>query len=382
MGTQAQCQAKCEEDRDCEFFLWGQGSSGYYRCATFQACNDLATYEDGEVKVFRKHHARQATYVIAFEDRWCGDGALFDNCLMGHCLTNGYTTQARCEAQCNENADCNFIVWGWNPSGYYRCAGFKTCDQHSSYIDGDGTKVFKKPVSILTAAPTPAPTPPPTPAPTPAPTPLDCTPLNVGEICVSLDKGITTMLCGCDCKACSDWKTKGGTVRLDKPDCQFSDCLDFQGTSADKCSPAWPGQKGTCLADVNSNMSSWCRIPLPEGCTATTSQTPAPTPPPTDAPTEAPVETSEDCGCDKYRNGASSSSKKICMQKELEQGKKICRKPNNGNGGCTDDHVMCRNRCKCIDPHKRCTDTWCTNNCLHTGAQHCPPAFCRCSWKN
>merc|ERR1712151_466302 len=118
MGTKEKCQAKCEADRDCEFFLWGQGSSGYYRCATFQACNDVVTYEDGWVKVFSKPHMQKATYEIAFEDTWCDEathGEVFDNCCNKSftepcCFTNGKTTQARCEAQCNENEDCNFIV--------------------------------------------------------------------------------------------------------------------------------------------------------------------------------------------------------------------------------------------------------------------------------
>merc|ERR1712151_1015890 len=131
-------QAKCEANQNCEFMLWGQGSSGQYRCATFQACNARVPYEDGEINVYNKAHTLEASYVVAHADKWCADRKLFDNCLTEGCSTKGYTTQARCEAQCNENADCNFIVWGWNPAGsYYRCAGFKTCNNPVSYNDGD-----------------------------------------------------------------------------------------------------------------------------------------------------------------------------------------------------------------------------------------------------
>merc|ERR1711865_1192572 len=38
-----------------------------------------------------------------------------------------------------------------------------------------------------------------------------------------------------------------------------------------------------------------------------------------------------------------------------------------------------RKSCKCIDKFKRCTDTWCNNNCNHPGSQYCPPSFCSCS---
>merc|ERR1712086_1241594 len=37
-----------------------------------------------------------------------------------------------------------------------------------------------------------------------------------------------------------------------------------------------------------------------------------------------------------------------------------------------------RKSCKCIDKFKRCTDTWCNNNCNHPGAQYYPRSFCCC----
>jgi len=40
--------------------------------------------------------------------------------------------------------------------------------------------------------------------------------------------------------------------------------------------------------------------------------------------------------------------------------------------------VLGNKQCKCIDPHKRCTDSWCNINCNHVGSAHCPAAFCKC----
>merc|ERR1719221_870285 len=69
-------------------------------------------------------------------------GALIGNCLIivspKAVRQKGTPRKPDAKLNGNENADCNFIVWGWNPAGsYYRCAGFKTCNNPVSYNDGD-----------------------------------------------------------------------------------------------------------------------------------------------------------------------------------------------------------------------------------------------------
>merc|ERR1712151_881564 len=166
-----------------------------------------------------------------------------------------------------------------NLSGYYRCAGFKTCDQHSSYIDGDETKVFAKPVSILTSAPTPAPTLPPTPAPTPPPS-------NCG--CNSYRDGASSR----DSVVCMKKPLEQG-----KKICMPSDNSDCRSGEHEMCQLECPCKGGVC----------WCLYKPYNGSYI---PTPAPTPPPTPAPTPPP----SNCGCNSYRNGASSRDSVVCMQ--------------------------------------------------------------------
>merc|ERR1711972_147970 len=130
-----------------------------------------------------------AAYGMAYADSWCDDdGAiLFDNRWQDEYTSAPLEYEARstCEAVCNGVTECQFIVWGWNPSeNYYRCATFTSCATRSTYQDGDdsvfaksqGTGSTTTDPPAPTIAPTPAPTPASstTPAPTPSPAPVDC----------------------------------------------------------------------------------------------------------------------------------------------------------------------------------------------------------------
>lgn len=111
-----------------------------------------------------------AVYKLAYEDVSCDDdgAVVFDNCCPGgHGVTAGFDTQEKCEAKCNEHANCNFVLWGYNPSGYYRCAGFKTCDKRSTYGDGDPNVFSKMHPSAVVPPPPQPPSPPPPPVTTP-----------------------------------------------------------------------------------------------------------------------------------------------------------------------------------------------------------------------
>jgi len=59
-----------------------------------------------------------------------------------------YEDRSSCEALCNEDAKCQFMVWGWSPlESYYRCATFESCAMRHVYQDGHPW-VFKKRRSI------------------------------------------------------------------------------------------------------------------------------------------------------------------------------------------------------------------------------------------
>jgi len=54
-----------------------------------------------------------------------------------------HTTADSCAQKCNDDTACQFFVWGWNPSGYYRCATLTTCNDRHNYLDGD-PNVYQK----------------------------------------------------------------------------------------------------------------------------------------------------------------------------------------------------------------------------------------------
>jgi len=87
--------------------------------------------------------ATETTYRVAFKKELCNDtgSLLFDSLETGD--KKGYRIQAACEEKCNQNGMCQFMLWGWNPGGYYRCATFTTCNNRKPYMDGEPT-VFEK----------------------------------------------------------------------------------------------------------------------------------------------------------------------------------------------------------------------------------------------
>lgn len=88
----------------------------------------------------------QVSYQFAYNDSWCGDGAVLQDNYPDN--TTAYQTQGSCEALCDSNPSCAFFVFGYDTAGWNRCATFRNCDSRSVYDNGD-PNVYAKIVCLL-----------------------------------------------------------------------------------------------------------------------------------------------------------------------------------------------------------------------------------------
>jgi len=107
------------------------------------AAADLPRPSDDRRLLAAQQASGGSTYRAAFRRVFCNDAdsLLFDNLQFGG--RTGYRIQAECEEKCNQNDACQFMLWGWNPRGYYRCATFASCSSQVPYREGEPT-VFAK----------------------------------------------------------------------------------------------------------------------------------------------------------------------------------------------------------------------------------------------
>jgi len=148
--TLSHCEAICNSDPRCYFivFGWVTHHSGFFRCATFPTCNRPSVYLEGAPNVYEKP---TSGYEVRKTDNWCTDGALKDN----DGGTAFFPTQVSCEAWCDSDPRCNFIVFGWatHHGGFYRCATFQTCDHPTKYLEGDPNVYLKPREGVSKAVP-------------------------------------------------------------------------------------------------------------------------------------------------------------------------------------------------------------------------------------
>lgn len=85
-----------------------------------------------------------SNYVVAYTDAWCEDAHIFDNAAVD-LEHHAFNTLSECEAKCNADPACQFVMWGWIPvQSYHRCVLFPSCNQRAEYCDGSPT-VYRKP---------------------------------------------------------------------------------------------------------------------------------------------------------------------------------------------------------------------------------------------
>jgi len=141
--TQAECEALCNEDPQCHYIAygWAEHHGGYFRCASFETCSFLTDYRQGSLSVFAKPVGR---YTLLPTYSWCMDGSLVDNDRKAATIP----TLSSCEAICNSDPHCHFIVFGWvsHHEGFFRCATFSTCNSPTVYLEG-APNVYEKPAS-------------------------------------------------------------------------------------------------------------------------------------------------------------------------------------------------------------------------------------------
>jgi len=105
--TLSHCEAVCNSDPQCSFIAYGWATHhrGFFRCTTFSACSSPTVYLEGAVHVYEKPTRR---YEVRKTDSWCMDGTLSDN----NGRAASFPTQVSCEASCDLDPRCNFIVFG------------------------------------------------------------------------------------------------------------------------------------------------------------------------------------------------------------------------------------------------------------------------------
>lgn len=142
--TLSHCEAVCNSDPQCSFIAYGWATHhrGFFRCTTFSACSSPTVYLEGAVHVYEKPASR---YEVRKTDSWCMDGTLSDN----NGRAASFPTQVSCEASCDLDPRCNFIVFGWatHHGGFFRCATFQACDHPTKYLEGD-PNVYAKPQDV------------------------------------------------------------------------------------------------------------------------------------------------------------------------------------------------------------------------------------------
>jgi len=127
LATKELCQARCEGQDTCNFFLWREADC---TCATFRFCADTSQYDGEDSHIYKRHWIKTVAH-----NKYCDTShhAALSN---DKDLANRDLCQARCEGQ----DGCRFFLWREDDC---TCATFRFCGQTSQY-NGEDSYIYKR----------------------------------------------------------------------------------------------------------------------------------------------------------------------------------------------------------------------------------------------
>jgi len=156
--TRELCQAECDADGDCRFFLWRASDC---TCATFSFCGKTSHYDGGYIfQRWAVQDPKNFEPRVQLNDKYCCNYNPGKKCSRNVLildtdnsdLDSGDTgdaeelwqSQDNCEASCTADATCEFYLWRETP--LKTCATFRNCKKKNrmGFGSGNNSCIYKK----------------------------------------------------------------------------------------------------------------------------------------------------------------------------------------------------------------------------------------------
>jgi len=128
LANKGLCQARCEGQEKCNFFLWREDDC---TCATFRFCEDTSDFGGEDSDIYKRHWVKTVAH-----NKFCDTSH-------HQPLSNDKTLETieECEARCEGQDGCRFFLWREDDC---TCATFRFCGKASPNNDYEGSYIYKR----------------------------------------------------------------------------------------------------------------------------------------------------------------------------------------------------------------------------------------------